>query len=188
LLNIIAGTLSVGVTPSTNSYESIATVTVGSGGASSISFTSIPSTFTHLQIRFINANISTAGSITTGAITVNSTTSSNMAYHRLTGDGSTVSAYATSSYSAWEDILAVSTSGAVNNIFSAGVLDLLDYTNTNKTKVIRLLNGTDLNGSGRIIFGSGLVNSTSAITSITFTNATNWNQYTQFALYGIKGA
>ncbi len=84
--------------------------------------------------------------------------------------------------------MAVSTSGAVNNIFSAGVLDLLDYTNTNKTKVIRLLNGTDLNGSGRIIFGSGLVNSTSAITSITFTNATNWNQYTQFALYGIKGA
>ena len=32
MLNIIAGTLSVGVTPSTNSYESIATVTVGSGG------------------------------------------------------------------------------------------------------------------------------------------------------------
>jgi len=34
-------------------FESIATVTVGSGGAASIEFASIPSTFQHLQIRFM---------------------------------------------------------------------------------------------------------------------------------------
>jgi len=44
---ITAGLYAGGVPPVTNSYESIATVTVGSGGASSASFSSIPSTFKH---------------------------------------------------------------------------------------------------------------------------------------------
>jgi hypothetical protein len=37
----------------TTSYESIAVSTVGSGGASSVSFTSIPGTYSHLQIRYL---------------------------------------------------------------------------------------------------------------------------------------
>ena len=49
--NSIAGFLGTGVAASTSSYESIATTTVGAGGSSSISFTSIPSTYTHLQVR-----------------------------------------------------------------------------------------------------------------------------------------
>lgn len=36
--------------PSTD-YDSIATTTVGAGGAASITFSSIPSTYQHLQIR-----------------------------------------------------------------------------------------------------------------------------------------
>jgi hypothetical protein len=51
--NAIAGIYGVGVTPSTTAYESISTVTVGGGGVSDVTFSSIPSTFTHLQIRFI---------------------------------------------------------------------------------------------------------------------------------------
>jgi hypothetical protein len=54
LLNTIIGSFSTGVAPSTTSYESIATVTVGSGGsAANVEFTSIPATYTHLQIRGI---------------------------------------------------------------------------------------------------------------------------------------
>ncbi|NCU72421.1 MAG: hypothetical protein EBY66_05360 [Candidatus Fonsibacter lacus] len=41
----------------TGSYESIATVTVGSGGSSYIEFTSIPATYSHLQIRIISASV-----------------------------------------------------------------------------------------------------------------------------------
>jgi hypothetical protein len=37
----------------TTSYESIATVTVGGGGSASASFTSIPATYTHLQLSWI---------------------------------------------------------------------------------------------------------------------------------------
>ena len=46
----------------TGSYESIATVTVGSGGSSYIEFTSIPGTYTHLQIRGILRNTGSSSS------------------------------------------------------------------------------------------------------------------------------
>jgi hypothetical protein len=35
-------------------YESIATVSVGGGGAADVEFTSIPGTYTHLQIRALS--------------------------------------------------------------------------------------------------------------------------------------
>jgi predicted patatin/cPLA2 family phospholipase len=75
------------------------------------------------------------------------------------------------------------------NIFGAGVIDILDYANTNKYKTVRALSGHDNNGSGYVNFESGLWMSTSAITSIKLFTAGNvYAQYTQFALYGIKGA
>ena len=61
--NIVAGTFSAGVAPVTSSYESIATVSVGSGGQSSIVFSSIPSTYKHLQLRAIARTDYAAASI-----------------------------------------------------------------------------------------------------------------------------
>lgn len=183
---------------STNSYESIATVTVGAGGSSSISFTSIPSTYKHLQIRgFANSNRGTYplddlrmqvgnGSVDTGA---------NYSTHRLFGDGASASASANTSQSYIILDTAVATAAAGSSIFAASVIDLLDYANTSKNKTIRALNGADWNGTvagygGRVALHSGLWMNTSAINAITFTqaNGTQFNQYTQFALYGIKGA
>ena len=60
LLNTIIGSFSTGVAPSTTSYESIATVTVGSGGAANVEFTSIPADYTHLQIRGIGRDANSA--------------------------------------------------------------------------------------------------------------------------------
>jgi hypothetical protein len=42
-----------------NSYESIATTTVGSGGSATVTFSSIPATYKHLQVRTL---IRSAGS------------------------------------------------------------------------------------------------------------------------------
>jgi hypothetical protein len=163
-----------------SSYESIATVTVGSGGSGSISFTSIPATYTHLQIK----GITSGGNAGYGCnIAFNSdTTSGNYKSHALYGDGS----------SAGVDV-GVRTIGLVgtNNGFAGFVTDVLDYANTNKYKTTRSLNGSDQNGSGYLWFASVLWMNTNAITAITITTAggTNtFNQYSQFALYGIKGA
>jgi hypothetical protein len=73
------------------------------------------------------------------------------------------------------------------NMFGAGVIDILDYANTNKYKTSRLLGGEDLNGSGRVYLMSSNWQKTTAITQIDLSFETgNCMQYSQFALYGIK--
>jgi len=184
LLNIIAGSLSVGVTPSTSSYESIATVTVGAGGSSSISFTSIPSTYTHLQIKGIARDASSNGEI---KIEFNSdTTTTNYRKHVLYGDGS--SAYASSSNN--NTCSPIAYSGQTANAFEAIIIDILDYANTNKNTTIRTLFGKDLNGSGDVGLHSNLWVNTNAVSQIDLkvVGGSNFAQYSQFALYGIKGA
>ena len=183
---ITAGLFSGGVAASTNSYESIATTVVGSGGSSSITFSSIPSTFTHLQVRSISRDGTGSGTFDNGGnLTFNGDTGSNYAWHALYGQGSTASATATINTN--RVLFITADSGSTANVFTAGVLDILDYTNTNKYTTTRQLMGEDLNGSGGLYFISGLWRNTAAITSITITSTNTYAQYSSFALYGIKG-
>jgi hypothetical protein len=184
MLNSLIGIIASSGGGVANSYESIATVTVGSGGSSSVTFSSIPSTYQHLQIRGITK--STASSQDFLYLRVNSDTGTNYSSHRIQGDGAsaTASGFATQDQ-CWFGFAA----GTSNtNIFGATVLDILDYANTNKNKTMRGLHGVDYNGSG-IVYGpfSNAWYSTSAITSITIYGASNIGQYSSFALYGIKG-
>ncbi len=171
------------------SYESIATTTVGSGGSATVTFSSISSDYTHLQIRGIarTARASQVGDPL--LITFNSDTASNYNYHYLQGDGASVSVGASATQSnIW--IYRATGAGATASVFGTVVIDILDYKDTNKFKTVRGLGGVDNNGSGDISLSSGAWRSTSAITSITINNfsATNFQQYSQFALYGIRGA
>lgn len=167
------------------SYESIETVTVGSGGVANFSFTSIPSTYTHLQLRGIVRSNQAGSGITTSTLRFNSDTGSNYAYHNLIGNGTAASAGAATTQT---NIILTNAPelSATSNAFGVTIIDILDYTNTNKYKTIRALHGADLNGSGQIILSSGLWMNTSAITSITVNPAGDAVQYTSFALYGIK--
>lgn len=188
MLNIIAGTLSVGVTPSTTSYESIATVTVGSGGAANVEFTSIPSGFEHLQIRAIARSTRASVDNVFVNMQINSDTGANYSYHDLYGDGSTVAAGAITSVTQ-NYIQRITASTAAASIFGTFVIDILDYKNTNKYKTLKSLGGFDLNGSGQIYLVSGSWRNTNAITSLKFTSQAtgDFAQYSRFALYGIKG-
>lgn len=167
----------------TGSYESIATVTVGSGGTSSITFSSIPSTYTHLQIRGIAKN--TANNNELFIFRFNSDTGANYNWHRLFGDGSSATAYGEANSTAFAYLS--SSNSPQTNIFSTFVLDILDYANTNKYKTARSLSGKDFNGSGNVQLQSGAWRSTNAVTSITISAfSDSLAQYSQFALYGIK--
>jgi len=178
--NIIAGTFSAGVAPSFNSYESIATVTVGSGGSSTISFTSIPSTYKHLQLRYIAKT--TSDDVLT--FRANSDSGTNYTIHRLVGNGVSASATATVSY----NYGGIGVLGGTADCFAGGLCDILDYASTSKNKTFRILNGRENNTAGVVELRSTLWASTSAITRLDFytDNATNFSQYSQFALYGIK--
>jgi hypothetical protein len=162
-----------------NSYESISTVTVGSGGSSSISFSSIPSTYKHLQIRAI---AKASGSNFNPKMQFNGDTGSNYSWHYIYGDGSTATAGGGATQAFIYNSI-ISTNASMYNGF---VIDILDYANTSKFKTTRELSGQDRNGSGEIALWSGSWHSALAITSINFSNGT-FDQHSSFALYGIKG-
>ena len=181
MLNTISGLLGDGVPVSTTSYESIATVTVGSGGTSTISFTSIPSTYSHLQLRF--ALLDGGGNGIN--FTVNSDTGNNYSQHALGGNGSTASAGAGANSSSFS--IAGYTVGTVATYPNIAVVDILDYANTNKYKTSRSLFGADKNAAGGSVeFSSSSWRNTAAISRIDLFTGATINQYSSFALYGIK--
>ena len=162
-------------------YESIATVSVGSGGSASAEFTSIPSTYQHLEIRWI----AKAASGTRLRLQINSDTATNYSTHLWIADGSGVASLGAAN----EPKIAISaaTSGT-SGVFCAGVVSVLDYKDTNKFKTVKTLSGIDNNGSGEVALNSGAWRSTSAVTSLKFYwDSGNLDQYSSFALYGIKG-
>ena len=167
-------------------FESISTAIVDSSGASSITFSNIPQNYTHLQIRGIGRT-STATTSEQIYMQFNSDTGSNYSLHHLYGDGTT--AYAGGGANQTEMYaFRVTGASAASNIFGGGVVDILDYANTNKYKTIKTLSGEDRNGSGFPFYQSGSWRNTNAITSIKlYPSANNLAQYTHFALYGIRG-
>ena len=180
--NSIAGFLGTGVAASTSSYESIQTYTVGAGGVSNVTFSSIPSTYTHLQIRSLVLSSSTGSQDM--KCQFNGDTATNYSTHYLYGSGATAFASASSSIA----YLNLGTGGQAATYPAVAVADILDYANTNKYKTTKVLVGSDANGSGYIWLNSGSWRSTSAITSIVLTPFSGTiSQYSSFALYGIKG-
>ena len=170
-----------------SSYESIATAT-GTGSSGTITFSSIPSTFKHLQIRGIMRTDEAGATTTNCYITVNGVTGTSYAYHILRGNGSTAIA---SGGASTGFTFPGNATGAAATASVMGVLiaDVLDYGSTTKNKTLRYFTGFDNNGSGEVYISSGLYNSTSAISSIEIkTSSNNWTTATTFALYGIKEA
>jgi hypothetical protein len=164
--------------PILSSYESIATITVGVAGSASETFTSIPQGYKHLQLRWISRS---SGGSYNPIIRFNGDTGNNYSWHYIDGNGSSATAGNTTSTNS---ILIAGIQG-VASTFAVGVMDILDYKDTNKFKTAKILLGGDYNGSGSADLWSGNWRSTAAIDSIYlgFSSA----QYSHYALYGIKG-
>lgn len=170
------------------SFESIATLS-GTGSSGTISFTSIPSTYKHLQIRAIARESSGGGSNDTFlGLSFNGDSGNNYATHYLAGDGSSASASGAGTYPRIFPGTAAQNSAPANTM-AVFVFDLLDYANTNKYKTTRALTGFDKNGSGGIALTSGLWLSTSAVNRIDIysKDGQSFTTSTTMALYGIKG-
>lgn len=179
MLNIVSSVLDIPTPVATNSYFSIAT-NVLSSSQSSITFSSIAGTYSHLQLRSM-----CFGSVNDENLYIrfNSDSASNYARHYLEGNGTAASASGT----------APDTGGVFSNTYTGttpwvSVCDILDYTDTNKFKTLRSLSGRDSNGSGAVDLRSSVWRSTSAITSITILPGSGTlSSGSSFALYGIKG-
>ena len=185
ILGIYASQISGHLFAPSGAYESIATVTA-SGSSSTITFSSIPQTYQHLQIRGIAKSPNGAPAL---VIQYNGDSSVNYKSHYLEGSGAT--AYAGVGGTNTYGYLGYPTPSSANSsMFSASIIDILDYTNTNKYKTTRSLSGYDTNNTvnGYMDLFSNLWMSTSAITSITLSIQSElFVANSQFALYGIKG-
>ena len=180
LLNSIVALLGNGAAAG-GDYESIATVTAA-GGETSITFSSIPSTYQHLQIRFT----SNAGT-NDNYMRFNSDTGTNYIWHNLYGDGASAAAY-TPGTGQTKVSAGYGSTNASSTYSGAAVCDILDYANTNKYKTTRSLSGFDENGSGYVLLHSGLWLNTAAISTIViFPNSGSIKANSKFALYGLKG-
>lgn len=183
ILGVIASSISGNLYNA--SYESISTVIVGAGGASTVTLSSIPSTYTHLQVRIIAR--STLGTTQDNAFyRFNSDTGTNYAFHYLYGSGSAAASAGQTNVTG--NLLDGEPGTSIaSGIFAANIVEILDYASTVKNKTSTVLTGWDSNGNGNMALHSSQWRNTNAITSITFYNGANFAQGSSFALYGLKG-
>ena len=188
ILGIVASSNYQRVAPDTGAMFPLGMVQVGSGGSSSVSFTSIPSTYKHLQIRAIHSNTNTANTREV-IMRFNSDSGANYSWHNLSGLGSSVTSDGGTSTNQVYIGQSYSGGAAGSSAFGSSIIDILDYANTNKYKTSRGLWGWNTNTQGYMRLSSGLWMNTNAITSITIepNPLGTFAQYSQFALYGIKG-
>ena len=165
------------------SYALIATAN-GTGASGTITFSSIPSDFQHLQIRYTAKNTSTAVDIN---VRINGATGTIYARHSLLGNGSSVTSTAVTSQTSIPMVESMATT-TTTGLASAGVIDILDYKDTSKNTTIRALYGQTGN-INRIFLTSGLYIATTAATSLELIAASgNFATISRFSLYGIRGA
>jgi hypothetical protein len=157
------------------------------GSETSIAFTSIPSTYKHLQVRMM-ARLTAAGTTPNDfKLNMNSTTSTYRDHH-LSGNGSTVTA--NNDTTTYLPMYNFPRTSMLASSFGVGIIDLHDYASTTKNKTLRMMTGYNDNtgGYGQVWLYSGLWVNTSAITNLTFAPQSGaFASGTTFALYGMKG-
>jgi len=165
----------------------IASNTVGSGGASSVTFSSIPSTFTDLLVK-ISTRAAGSGTATNQQLNFNGDFGGNYTSVFAEGTGSSAVSYKNTGYS-FHFIGNIPAAGATSSTFGNCEIYIPNYTSSNQ-KSISSDSVTENNGSAaNQDLSAGLWTGTSAITSLTLTcGSGNYVQYSSFYLYGIKNS
>jgi hypothetical protein len=169
-------------------YTLISSVTVGSGGAATIDFTSIPSTYTDLCVK-LSCRGSDSATVFSLLLRLNSDSGSNYSYRNLyvdTGNTPRSTSSTTSFIHLWSSPANTTTA----NTFSNTELYIPNYAGAN-FKSVSAENQAENNASDAYIsMTAGLWSSTSAITSINLLEGSSgvFMQYSTAYLYGISNA
>jgi hypothetical protein len=183
------GILAVAGSAPASAYELIQTQVIG-GETVSVTLSSIPQTYKHLQIR----GVVRLGGFNTSAgfnMRLNNDSTSNYYWHRLRGAGSSVVSDQAGSLQTRISFFNAPAANATSSVYSPFVIDILDYASTSKLTTIRYLGGPTIGTStAGVALISGLYNSTAAISSMTFGNFIDDGNIvggSRFSIYGIKG-
>jgi hypothetical protein len=163
-----------------NTFTKIASVTVGSGGASTMAFSSIPATYTDLQL-LITSQTTSNNYI---KININSDTGSNYTYKVIRGSGSAAGSFNQADWTGTAYVFGYSDSG-----WSSHSVYIPNYASSNYKSIssdsVQEANTT----TAYSWLGAGLWSNTSAITAISIASQTlNFAQYSTATLYGIKNS
>jgi hypothetical protein len=168
-----------------NTFVKIASVTVGSGGAANIEFTSIPQTYTDLLL-VCSTRLSASG-IEALDMRFNGNTGSNYSYRYVQGTGSGITSGAATS-TAFDEAMVTNGNTSTANTFSNSSLYIPNYTSSNN-KSFSLDTVEEENATSAFMrLESGLWSQTAAITSINIYGSTSFAQYSTANLYGIKNS
>ena len=161
-------------------YKLIETVTVGSGGAASIVFTSIPQTFTDLKVLLSVRSSDASGSV---RVQPNGLTS-NLSSRRLEGDGSSASSVTDASIIF---IYSVTLSSYTASVFSNIEIYIPNYAGSTYKSISA--NGVMENNATQAYQNlvAGLWSDTASITSLTLQKSSGtFVEYSSASLYGIS--
>ena len=169
-------------------YKAIATVTVGSGGAASIEFTSIPATYTDLALVISARDSRTTDTWSNITMRFNSDTGNNYSAILLYGEGSSAASVSNSAQSSITFVYANSNNSTANS-FSNCQVYIPNYASSNN-KSVSIDSVVENNAAtGLDALTAALWSNSAAITSITLTPGTaNFRQYSTATLYGIKNS
>lgn len=171
-------------------FKALATTTVGSGGASSITFSSIPSGYTDLVVLASFRHDQTIGDF---RVRFNGDTGSNYSRRWLQGDGSNASSNNASGNDGFYWNAVSDRSNYTANTFSNFQMYIPNYTSSNY-KSVSVDTVIENNATAAVMWMvASLWSSTSAITSITLEpndggTAANLVQYSKATLYGIRSS
>jgi hypothetical protein len=168
-------------------YEAIASTTLTTN-TQTITFSSLPTTYKHLQLR-VYARGSRTGSADVAGIRFNSNTSAVYFVHRMSGTTTATAQFFTGYTYCWLASTLASPGLSSTVSFNSCVADILDYGSTNKNKTVRAIQGVDTNGNGLVEYVDSTWINNNAITSITvFCVNDNFVSGSVFALYGLRSA
>ena len=165
----------------------IASVTIGAGGGTP-SFTSIPQIYKHLQLRVTIRGTRGGAPSDLSYIRFNGDFGVTYNSHSFSGNGSTT---AFSSQNIYGFMFLADSSlpdaGSATNVFGTQIWDILDYSDSNKNKIVKMMYGWESGTAGQAGITAGTWRSTAPITTISNMGVANSlaAQYTRVDLYGI---
>jgi len=170
-----------------NTYVPIATNTLSSA-ALTVTFSSIPSTYTDLII-VINGRSTYAGTYINNYLQFNGDGSSNYSDTTLYGNGSSVTSSRHSSVSN-PQCGVIPAANITSGIFGVVTHHIMNYANTSTYKTFLNRSSNSDSGGGYAYASVGLWRSTAAITSVVLAidSGYNWASGSTFSLYGIAAA
>jgi hypothetical protein len=174
-----------------NTFTKIAAVTVGSGGAASMAFSSIPATYTDLVLK-VSARGAANFNPRNFYLNFNSDTGNNYPFRFLYGNGASAASSNSASEgftsTAWIGYISGNTSTA--STFGNAEIYVPNYAGS-AYKTISSDSVTENNATTAYAsIHAAIWNSSSAITSIQLTcsNSENFAQYSTATLYGVKSS